>query len=110
MFQDLGKRVRMLREQKGIGLNTYAKTLGVSPGYLSNLETGKTDTIELTLLSKLQDEFTIFPLQKEESEIDYRLSRILEQLKTLNNFDPLAVDYLLQTIEKGIEVMNKGMK
>lgn len=106
MFQDLGKRVRTLREQKGIGLNTYAKMLGVSPGYLSNLETGKTESINLALLSKLQDEFSLLPLQKSESEIDFRLSRLSEQLKSLNDLDPKAVDYLLQTLEKGVEVMN----
>ena len=53
MIQNLGQTIRNLRKQKGISLQNFAEQIEVSPGYLSNLETQKTDTISLTLLSKL---------------------------------------------------------
>jgi transcriptional regulator with XRE-family HTH domain len=42
MHQDLGQQIQMIRRKKGITLSDYAKMLGISAGYLSNLETGKT--------------------------------------------------------------------
>jgi transcriptional regulator with XRE-family HTH domain len=107
MLQDLGKRVRMLREQKGIGLNAYAKILGVSSGYLSNLETGKTDSVHLSVLTKLQEELSLLPLQhsEDDNEVTYRLTRIHSQLTELHQQNPEGVEYLLQTLEKGIEVL-----
>ena len=55
MLENVGATIRMLRE-KGISLNNFAATLDVSAGYLSHLETGKTDNIPLRLLPKLQEE------------------------------------------------------
>ena len=37
----LGKRLRKIREQKGIGLRQLAARVGISPSYLSNVERGK---------------------------------------------------------------------
>lgn len=48
-----GQRLRRHREQRNMGLNELSKVIGVSPGYLSNLETGKTDKVSLPLLEKL---------------------------------------------------------
>jgi transcriptional regulator with XRE-family HTH domain len=37
----LGKRLRTIREEKGIGLRQLAARVGISPSYLSNIERGK---------------------------------------------------------------------
>ncbi|OEF99156.1 transcriptional regulator [Vulcanibacillus modesticaldus] len=109
-MRNLGQRVRAIRVKKGIGLNEFANKLGVSSGYLSNLETGKTETIHLSLLEKLQDELEIFPtvdLGEIDNELLYRIERVNLLLKQLAENNPELTDYLLSTVEKGIEVFNK---
>ena len=49
-MQEIGQQIRQIRNRKGISLNAYANELGVSSGYLSNLETGKTQNITLSVL------------------------------------------------------------
>jgi transcriptional regulator with XRE-family HTH domain len=56
MYQDLGQQIQMTRKKKRITLSDFAKKLGISVGYLSNLETGKTYKVDLLLLDKIQKE------------------------------------------------------
>ncbi|MFF2341168.1 helix-turn-helix domain-containing protein [Bacillus mycoides] len=107
MIHELGKHIRTLRTQKGIGLNTFAKQLGVSPAYLSNLETGKTDTIQLSLLQKLQDELHLITMDNSlliQDEIKYRIARASTLLHNLIQQDKALGYYLLETLEKGIDL------
>ncbi|MBX0351299.1 MULTISPECIES: helix-turn-helix domain-containing protein [Bacillus cereus group] len=107
MMHELGKHIRTLRTQKGIGLNTFAKQLGVSPAYLSNLETGKTDTIQLSLLQKLQDELHLITMDKSsliQDETKYRIARASTLLHNLIQQDKPFGYYLLETLEKGIDL------
>lgn len=108
MLQNIGPRIRTLRTDKGISLNTFADKLNVSPGYLSNLETRKTDTIQLSILEKLQSELHILPIESEEwDELDSRLNHAKKQLKELEQCNPDAANYLLTTFEKGLELLLK---
>ncbi|MGV3288336.1 helix-turn-helix domain-containing protein [Bacillus wiedmannii] len=105
MISELGKHIRTLRNQKGIGLNTFAKQLGVSPAYLSNLETGKTDTIQLSLLQKLQDELHLITMDNFsliQDETKYRIARASALLHILMQQNEAFGYYLLETLEKGI--------
>lgn len=105
MINEIGKHIRTLRTQKGIGLNTFAKQLGVSPAYLSNLETGKTDTIQLSLLQKLQDELQLIIIDNFSSiqdETQYRITRASTLLHSLIQQDKALGYYLLETLERGI--------
>lgn len=107
MITDFGKRVRAFRRQKGISLNAFAEQINVSPAYLSNLETGKTETIQLSLFEKLQEELHLFPLHLDEagdSEIDFRLTRIKQLLLTLHEKNPREADYLLSIVEQGLSL------
>jgi transcriptional regulator with XRE-family HTH domain len=105
MFQDLGQRIRTLRQKKGIGLNAFAETLGVSPGYLSNLETGKTKTIQLEHLENIQRELSLVPITSKEVEhpIEERLLQLIAPLIELSEKNPKAADYLLNSMESGID-------
>ncbi|MBJ8018186.1 helix-turn-helix domain-containing protein [Bacillus cereus group sp. N34] len=105
MISELGKHIRTLRNQKGIGLNIFAKQLGVSPAYLSNLETGKTDTIQLSLLQKLQDELHLITMDNFsliQDETKYRIARASTLLQILIQQNEAFGYYLLETLEKGI--------
>lgn len=107
---DFGQQLRQIRQQKGVGLNEFAKEIGVSPAYLSNLETGKTQTIQLEILSKLQQELHMI-IDKDVSENDptlWRTERIGELLLDLQSTNPTAADYLMTMVEQGVELFTVG--
>ena len=102
MLKHLGQEVRQLREQKGKTLNEFAKELNVSTGYLSNLETGKSDNIKLVVLEKIQEELKVLPLDIT-SSFSLRLRRIEQNLAELDKTDPFYAEFLIQNIETSIE-------
>jgi transcriptional regulator with XRE-family HTH domain len=107
MLEHIGQRIRTLRKQKGIGLNAFAAKLNISPAYLSNLETGKTDTIQLSLLEKLQEELSLLPVEtthSNNSEFDIRIQHVMQHLKELEQKHPEIADYLLSTLERGVHL------
>lgn len=106
-LKHLGKQIREIRIRRGIGLNEFAKILDVSSGYLSNLETGKSDTIKLDVLEKIQAKLKILPLETT-SNFSERLKRIEQQLADLEKKDALYTEYLIQNLEHSIEWFNKS--
>lgn len=108
-MKHIGQQIRLFREQQGVGLNAYARKLGVSPGYLSNLERGLTDNIHLSLLDELLKQLGVqhSSPDAEFAEIQFRIERIRKQMVTLQPRFPEAVDYLLQTVEKGAAMLNQ---
>lgn len=102
MLDQFGKQIRDLRERKGKTLNEFAKELSVSSGYLSNLETGKSDTIKLQVFERLQNELNVLPLSST-SYLSSRLQQLEEKLVELERKDPKAADYLLNSFESGID-------
>ncbi|TVX77167.1 helix-turn-helix transcriptional regulator [Peribacillus simplex] len=112
MLKNLGEKIRELRVQKGFGLNEFAKILDISPSYLSQLETGKTENINFTLLQRLQEELALLPLNLETNdETTSRLNRAVQQVKTLQKADEEAAEFLLHNLESSIEwFMNKKLR
>lgn len=103
-MQEIGQQIRQIRNRKGISLNAYANELGVSSGYLSNLETGKTQNITLSVLEQLQKDLNLVPFPADSSdEIRIRLDRVYELLVNLQTYKPDAVEYLLRCVEGGAE-------
>lgn len=111
MLSQLGKMIRASRTQKGININDYAAKLGVSAGYLSNLETGKTDTVNLSLLEKLNEDLFLFQNgtidENLEDHFQLRLKIVNELLNNLKKANPEEAEYLLSFVEKGIELFDK---
>lgn len=112
MITDVGQRIRILRKKCGYSIQDFSQKLGVSVGYLSNLETGKSETIQLSLLQQLQDEFGLFDLETIQSldkdeDFELRLLHINHLLRTLHNKDREQSDYLLSIVEKGSGLFNK---
>jgi transcriptional regulator with XRE-family HTH domain len=107
MFQQLGIKIRTIREQKGYSLNQFAKKIGVSSAYLSNLETGKSDTIKLEVLENLSDELQLFTKCSTEDDLDIfsiRTNRVLTELTILNRTNPKLALFLLETVEQGVKL------
>lgn len=110
-MSNFGQQLRMIRQQKGFGLNEFAKEIGVSPAYLSNLETGKTQTIQLEILSKLQQDLHLI-ISEDVSENDpivWRAERLGELLLDLHRTHPIATDYLMTMVEQGVELFTAGV-
>lgn len=103
-MQNFGQMIRVIRIQKKYGLNEFAREIGVSPGYLSNLETGKTMNIQLDILEKIQNKLGLDQrlILHEETEFECRLNRMQRLLSQMNQEHPVFADYLLQTIESGL--------
>lgn len=116
MTNQIGKKIKLLRLQKGIGLNTLAARLEVSPGYLSNLENGKTETLHLSFLSKVEHElnasqcfFCSNPLSEKSSfdSFRFRSERVHQLLCSLKSHNLQAAEFLLSVLEHGIETFFK---
>jgi transcriptional regulator with XRE-family HTH domain len=104
MFHNLGKKIRNLRLTRNISISEFAYELGVSGSYLSNLETGKTDSIKIETLEVLYRKFGMF---KESSETNFSNERMVccfNLLDELKKEKPAAVDYYLELIEKGVKL------
>ncbi|MBM7620165.1 transcriptional regulator with XRE-family HTH domain [Bacillus tianshenii] len=111
MLDQIGVIIRNSRQQKGINLHTYAEKLGVSAGYLSNLETGKTDTVTLSFLRTLQEELQLFndeSLFNDELDLfQTRVKSAMSSLIKLHDEYPDQADYFLSIIENGLPLLKK---
>jgi transcriptional regulator with XRE-family HTH domain len=116
MIKEFGHRIRTLRLQQGISLNALASRLDVSPAYLSNLENGKTETIHLSFLNKLQEELnTEIPAllgssniekNQEDDEFHFRLQHVSLLLERLQKLHPSFAEYLLSMVEQGVSLFS----
>lgn len=59
MQSQLGEIIRKYRKQKGYTMTQLAARLGISMGLLSNIETGKSSSLQLTLLNNIVKELDI---------------------------------------------------
>jgi transcriptional regulator with XRE-family HTH domain len=100
-----GSEVRRLRKNKGVDIQTLANRLNVSVGYLSNLETGKTENITFPLLEKLQMELDYRPLEFYEhsnTELDARLEQIKHQIVLNTKKHPEKIKAILKIFEETV--------
>ncbi|MEC2073755.1 helix-turn-helix domain-containing protein [Alkalihalophilus marmarensis] len=111
MFHEFGNTVRVARTEKGITLNDFAKRIGVSVGYLSNLETSKTDTISFDVLQKINDELHLFPspsyIESENNVFSQRTEQLVNSLKKLHQHNPQLSIYFIKMVEDGIDLLDK---
>ncbi|KKK37216.1 hypothetical protein WQ57_14765 [Mesobacillus campisalis] len=103
-----GSLVRNLREQRGYTLNEFARKIGVSPGYLSNLETGKTHNIKLKILETLQEELGIHPLQSDEQRLEQRMQRISLLFQECMENNPSFAEHFLTQLEQSLELLKEA--
>jgi transcriptional regulator with XRE-family HTH domain len=107
-MKNLGQLIRLYRQNKGLNIQEFADQLEVSVGYLSNLETGKTETVRLALLERLLFEFSIIPtadqLTEPQNQFDTRIHKILHLLRQIEVSQPSLANYFLAMIEEGIDV------
>lgn len=109
-MSEIGLYIRSIRQQRGADITEFARELGVSPDYLRNLESGRTQTIQLEVINKLQNEFYSI---ENDLDMDYdpydpvriRIDRLAASLQSLHAVDPQAADYLMRIVEQGLDLM-----
>lgn len=88
MHQQLGQTIREYRNKKGYTIIQLSNKLQISTGLLSNIEKGKTDSFQLTLLNNIVNELDIplselklfsepYPIE----ELDINLTKDLNKIK-----------------------------
>lgn len=103
IWLNFGQQIRQLRKSKNISLVQLSKELEVSPAYLSNLENGKTETIQLSVLNKLQDKlFLNLDQDRLETSDEFRLRQLEKLLKRLLKDKPEQAYFLLNLLESGL--------
>jgi transcriptional regulator with XRE-family HTH domain len=103
----VGKKIRDLRKSKGLTITEFSKELGVSAGYLSNLETEKTETISISLIEKLEKNYHLRLFQSKDklsSEIDDQVERLSKGLVELYELNKDQADYLIDTLQRGLNL------
>lgn len=118
MIQDLGKIIRSARIEKGIGLNAFAAELEVSPAYLSNLENGKTESVHLSVLHRLEQklDLSFLDIKKESTDersqtnclFRFRVEKAMEALLELGTQNPSVANSLLNILEQGAQLLITG--
>lgn len=93
----LGERIRELREAKGLSLRGLAKQIGITPGYMSDMENGYRHPSDKVLESIAQVlDSTFADLGR------YNPKLPIEGLKRLAASNPLYVTALRKVIEKNV--------
>ncbi|WP_282937292.1 transcriptional regulator [Paenibacillus sp. RC67] len=113
-MNEIGLYIKTMRQQRGVDIMDFARELGVSPDYLSNLESGKTRTLQLEIINKLQNEFQMIEDNEVEPYIENnvgtRIEHLAVSLRALYDSDPKAAEYLIGIVEQGFEWMiSSGM-
>ena len=82
---DLGKRIRELRVKQGTSLNELASRISVSPGFLSQIENGKSEP-SLTTIKKISEglNITISQLFSTIEQKDHMFVKLLERVRMSN--------------------------
>lgn len=108
-MNEIGLYIKTMRQQRGVDIMDFARELGVSPDYLSNLESGKTRTLQLEIINKLQNEFQMIETNEVEPDIGHdvgaRIEHLALSLRALHEHDPKAAEYLIGVVEQGFEWM-----
>jgi transcriptional regulator with XRE-family HTH domain len=108
--KQFGLIIKTMRSKKRVGLNEFASRLGVSPAYLSNLENGKTDTIQLHVMDLLREElqlnWTVLLGEQHDGlgthPLQIRLNVAHNQLEHLIQNNTKAAEYLISGLEAGL--------
>lgn len=91
----LGARLRELRDERNLGLRELARRTGVSPSFLSEIESGRRSPSD-TVLEKLTTELEV----NAEELRTLHAGKISGDLKNLMESDPAWVPVLLKLAEK----------
>jgi transcriptional regulator with XRE-family HTH domain len=106
MRQEIGEKVKFLRQKKGYSQGEYAIELGQSKTYISNVESGKSKSIYFHILEELEKEGLFSPgISSDSDERSFRLDRAIKKYQELKSKDEKAAEYLLSNFENGLALL-----
>lgn len=84
----LGNNISKIRKSKGMSLNSFAKEIGISPGYLSDIENNIKKNPSMEILGKISNVFEIpvSHLLSTEERLDLAVSSLNEINETVNQY------------------------
>ena len=92
--QTFGERLRESRVAKGVGLRAFAKEVGVSPTYLSQVEQGKVDPPTADRVKRIAE-----LLEESVDEWTALAGRLTEDLPEIIHSSPIEVPDLLRAVK-----------
>ena len=92
--QTFGERLRESRVAKGFGLRAFAKDVGVSPTYLSQVEQGKVDPPTADRVKRIAE-----LLEESVDEWTALAGRLTEDLPEIIHSSPIEVPDLLRAVK-----------
>ena len=92
--QSFGEQLRERRIAKGIGLRAFAKDVGVSPTYLSQVEQGKVDPPTADRVKRIAE-----LLEESVDEWTALAGRLTEDLPEIIHSSPIEVPDLLRAVK-----------
>ena len=92
--QTFGERLRESRVAKGFGLRAFAKEVGVSPTYLSQVEQGKVDPPTADRVKRIAE-----LLEESVDEWTALAGRLSEDLPEIIHSSPIDVPDLLRAVK-----------
>ena len=92
--QSFGELLRERRIAKGIGLRAFAKDVGVSPTYLSQVEQGKVDPPTADRVKRIAELF-----EESVDEWTALAGRLTEDLPEIIHSSPIEVPDLLRAVK-----------
>ena len=92
--QSFGERLRERRIAKGIGLRAFAKDVGVSPTYLSQVEQSKVDPPTADRVKRIAE-----LLEESVDEWTALAGRLTEDLPEIIHSSPIEVPDLLRAVK-----------
>jgi transcriptional regulator with XRE-family HTH domain len=96
---DFSLRLAHLREQKGVSARDMSLSMGQNPGYINNIETGKSMP-SLSGIFYICDYLRITPCELFDMETKYphKLDRLMADIKRLNCRQLDCVDTVVQNL------------
>ncbi len=119
-----GKKIRQLRQEKGVTLKEMSKAIGVSSPYLSSLEHGKRGTPTWAMVQRIIAYFNVIWDEAEELQrlaensnprivvdtacLDPKATELANKLAiNIAKLDPTTLDDLLKTLNKAVAFSDK---
>ncbi|EDS78059.1 HTH-type transcriptional regulator SinR [Clostridium botulinum C str. Eklund] len=102
----LGDNIKAFRKEKGMSLNKLAKSAGMSPSYLSDLENNKSVNPSMEKLNKLAEilEVRIEDFYKEDSDeidkLEEEMKLLYSKIKNLSKNDRKKILDIIEQFEE----------
>ena len=98
MEKELGERIRKLRKERGLTLEELSSLCGLTPGYLSKIENGKT-SLPIATLSKIAKALNVEIMDffdTSEKEASLVLTKVDERKQVIR--DPSLTGYIYEAL------------